>query len=227
MSLVIGSAKIAYRLYPSRTTPYTTHTFGGTTGTARVANAFDMVDVRGRKSEVATVLENLGHVGLLCRVWTPSVGRDALLAFNASAAWIAGHAYQVNDVVTVSGVTWECTTAGTSAKTGSGPTGSSPAADGTAVWTSFVADQTTPNADITRVSVWDIDLGDLVEDRYPESLLNPTMTHRDWIAAGEAAYPGAQPDPTLVLPDVRVRAVDAAALPEDVADVARSVKLGA
>lgn len=56
------------------------------------------------------------------------------------ASWATSHAYALNDVVYAGGNVYICTTAGTSASSGNGPTGTGTGiSDGTAVW-SYVSD---------------------------------------------------------------------------------------
>lgn len=221
MTLVIGSARQPDRPHARRLGTYDTHLdFPAPTHFARIVEPEEMVDIRGRRSEIAQVVDNIGQPSLLCRVWNWTIGRDFLIAFNASG-WTAATTYELDQVVVVSGVYWVCTLAGRSSAFGLGPSGASPAVEGTVVWESFVPDEQHAAVDMCRVLVWDVDAGALVDDRYPEYALLPLTSYREWLETGEPL------DPTNVLPDVHVRSIDADALPADVADVARSVKLGA
>ncbi len=67
----------------------------------------------------------------------PQEGYEFITVGSGASAWVATHAYVLNDVVTVSGKTLKCTTAGTSGSSAPTPpaTVGGTVLDGSAIWT--------------------------------------------------------------------------------------------
>lgn len=112
------------------------HGFGGTStdGTSRLAATPRRAAHRG-SGFYRMSLQGTFTLGGTNRTWN---GTDSLLPLNASFPWAANTLYAVGNWRTCNGNTYGCIVAGTSAASGSGPSGTGTIIpDGTAVWRCF------------------------------------------------------------------------------------------
>lgn len=107
----------------------------------------DLVPIGGEYRKPATHSEILGvqlygtagtsvPVGVLLGMpnLAPRFATDSTVTIAAATAWAQSTAYTVGDIVTANSQVWLCSTAGTSASSGTGPTGTSPIYDGSVRW---------------------------------------------------------------------------------------------
>lgn len=216
--IVIGTTRQPKRAYVRKNGEYVVTHPGPLSGYPRVYEPEEMVDCFGKRTEHAQILSFLGTPSLLGSLgWEWQTSSQRLSIWNAEA-WQSNHDYALDAVLYADAGYWRCTTPGRSGS-GGGPTGAGVFIDGSVVWTTIFPDDIN-TALVYQVRLWDIDAAAFVLAAYPESELVPMTSYRDWLSSGLPK------NPTTVLPDAHVRTIDAASLPEDVADVARSVRLG-
>lgn len=223
MSYAVGDIVIPRRRYAARTTPYTTSAAG-----VRTYQEDRLIDWNGTRSGVARVTEVIPS-GTLTRTFFDRSGSTTPRAIVVNpAAWVTLTVYAPGAYVTRSGLLWKCTGGGTSGATG--PTGTSPATDGSVTWVQVLApDSCDGTLDPVRaetlyeVTVWDIDAQTFATAYYPASELATPITYAEWLElpGGSAA----ESNPINVLPYVSAGHIDLGSPPPAVAELARAYEL--